>query len=49
MLGFSRLELGVGWFGNYDSYDLAALNLLSHGPTVSQAIAGLSTEDLTEN
>lgn len=27
-------ELGLGWFGNYDSYDLAALNLLSHGPPV---------------
>ncbi|CZR54376.1 uncharacterized protein PAC_04260 [Phialocephala subalpina] len=26
------LELGLGWFGNYDSYDLTALTLLSHGP-----------------
>jgi len=24
----------LGWFGNYDSYDLASLTLLSHGPPV---------------
>jgi hypothetical protein len=29
------LELGLGWFGNYDGYDLASLTLLSHGPLVS--------------
>lgn len=29
-----RFELGLGWFGGYDSYDLAALSLLSHGPPV---------------
>jgi hypothetical protein len=29
-----RLELALGWFGNYDGYDLAALSLLSHGPPV---------------
>ena len=29
-----RLELGLGWFGDYDGYDLAALSLLSHGPPV---------------
>lgn len=28
------LELGVGWFGNLDGYDLASLNVLSHGPTL---------------
>lgn len=28
-------ELGLGWFGNYDGYDLASLTLLSHGPPVS--------------
>ncbi|KXX76943.1 hypothetical protein MMYC01_206143 [Madurella mycetomatis] len=27
------LGLALGWFGNYDGYDLAALALLSHGPT----------------
>ena len=30
-----RFELGLGWFGNYDGYDLAALSFLSHGPPVS--------------
>lgn len=30
-----RFGLALGWFGNYDGYDLAALALLSHGPTVS--------------
>ena len=29
-----RFELAVGWFGNYDGYDLASLSLLSHGPPV---------------
>lgn len=32
MLTRCSLELGVGWFGNYDGYDLASLTLLSHGP-----------------
>ena len=27
-----RFELGLGWFGGYDGYDLAALSLLSRGP-----------------
>ena len=29
-----RFELALGWYGNYDGYDLASLSLLSHGPTV---------------
>lgn len=33
-------ELAVGWFGNYDSYDLASLVVLAHGPTVSQRMLG---------
>ncbi|KAB5570230.1 hypothetical protein GE09DRAFT_1055101 [Coniochaeta sp. 2T2.1] len=28
------LELGLGWFGNLDGYDLASLNVLSHGPSL---------------
>jgi len=32
LVGWRTFELGLGWFGNYDSYDLAALSLLSHGP-----------------
>lgn len=31
-------ELALGWFANFDSVDLAALNLLSHSPTVSLRI-----------
>jgi hypothetical protein len=33
-----RFELGLGWFGDYDSYDLAALSLLSHGPPVRKIV-----------
>ncbi|RAL59732.1 hypothetical protein DID88_000364 [Monilinia fructigena] len=32
LFGWRTLELALGWFGNYDGYDLAALSLLSHGP-----------------
>ncbi|RYP83235.1 hypothetical protein DL769_001431 [Monosporascus sp. CRB-8-3] len=35
VFGWRILELALGWFGNYDSYDLAAMNVLSHGPPVS--------------
>jgi len=31
----NRFELGLGWFGDYDGYDLASLSLLAHGPPVS--------------
>ncbi|KAK5664050.1 hypothetical protein OQA88_264 [Cercophora sp. LCS_1] len=27
-----RIGLALGWYGNFDGYDLAALALLSHGP-----------------
>lgn len=27
-------ELALGWWGNFDSLDLAGLNLLAHGPTM---------------
>ncbi|KAI1458342.1 hypothetical protein F4805DRAFT_456974 [Annulohypoxylon moriforme] len=30
--GWRIFELALGWFGNYDGYDITALNLLSHGP-----------------
>lgn len=33
-LPIHRTELGIGWYCDYDSYDLAALSLLSHGPPV---------------
>ncbi|KAI9645783.1 hypothetical protein NHQ30_005216 [Ciborinia camelliae] len=32
LLSWRAMELALGWFGNYDGYDLAALTLLSHGP-----------------
>ncbi|PKS06840.1 hypothetical protein jhhlp_006916 [Lomentospora prolificans] len=32
LTGWRILVLGIGWFGKLDSYDLAALNILSHGP-----------------
>jgi hypothetical protein len=31
----SSAELAFGWFGKCDWVDLAALNVLSHGPVVS--------------
>ncbi|KAI0024739.1 hypothetical protein F4780DRAFT_552294 [Xylariomycetidae sp. FL0641] len=30
--GWRICELALGWYGNYDGYDLTALHLLSHGP-----------------
>ncbi|KAK6953026.1 hypothetical protein Daesc_005324 [Daldinia eschscholtzii] len=30
--GWRVFELALGWFGNYDGYDITALNILSHGP-----------------
>ncbi|RWA12392.1 hypothetical protein EKO27_g2709 [Xylaria grammica] len=30
--GHNRFELALGWFGDYDGYDITALNLLSQGP-----------------
>lgn len=35
MTAWRLTELALGWFANFDSIDLAALNLLSHSPTVS--------------
>lgn len=35
MTGWRLAELALGWFANFDSVDLAALNFLSHSPTVS--------------
>lgn len=55
MAAWRLAELALGWFANFDSVDLAALNLLSHGPTFylmaafyslspKTAIAGLSVD-----
>lgn len=35
MTAWRVTELALGWFANFDSVDLAALNLLSHSPVVS--------------
>lgn len=40
MVAWRLAELALGWFANFDSVDLAALNLLSHGPTVSLPALG---------
>lgn len=34
LFGWRTAELALGWFGDYDGYDLAALSLLSRGPSV---------------
>ncbi|KAH6627835.1 hypothetical protein F5144DRAFT_577038 [Chaetomium tenue] len=33
LAGWKLFGLALGWFGGYDGFDLAALALLSHGPT----------------
>lgn len=38
-------ELALGWIANFDSIDLAALNLLSHSPTVSLRLAALRPKE----
>ncbi|KAI1469366.1 uncharacterized protein F4812DRAFT_327157 [Daldinia caldariorum] len=30
--GWSVFKLALAWFGNFDGYDITALNILSHGP-----------------
>lgn len=37
MTAWRLTELALGWFANFDSVDLAALNFLSHSPVVSSA------------
>lgn len=37
-----RIELALGWYGNLDSLDVAALDLLSHGPHVCLPIKVLT-------
>ncbi|KAL3423680.1 hypothetical protein PVAG01_05427 [Phlyctema vagabunda] len=32
LLGWRAAELALGWWGGYDSFDLSALAVLSHGP-----------------
>ncbi|KAJ0109191.1 hypothetical protein J7T55_009522 [Diaporthe amygdali] len=46
MTAWRLTELALGWFANFDSIDLAALNLLSHSPTfyLMAAFYNLSTK-----
>jgi len=32
----ARFQLALAWFLGFDGFDVAALSLLSHGPTVSR-------------
>lgn len=41
MTAWRLAELALGWVANFDSIDLAALNLLSHSPTVSLRLVWL--------
>ncbi|KAJ9637282.1 hypothetical protein H2199_007569 [Coniosporium tulheliwenetii] len=34
LLGWKILELGIGWYGNFDDLDVVALTILSHAPYV---------------
>lgn len=34
LAGWRLVELALGWYGQLDSFDVAALDLLSHGPSV---------------
>ncbi|KAI1330398.1 hypothetical protein F5Y16DRAFT_16527 [Xylariaceae sp. FL0255] len=36
-------ELALGWFGDFDGYDITALNLLSHGPPLYLLFAHYNT------
>lgn len=47
LLAWRVSELALGWFGNYDSYDLAALSILSHSPTAYLLSAFYGTPPLT--
>lgn len=46
LAGWRLVELGLGWFGRLDSWDVAMLDLLSHGPAVSNALRYSSRQSL---
>ncbi|TRX94509.1 hypothetical protein FHL15_004664 [Xylaria flabelliformis] len=46
IMGWRLFELGLGWFGNYDGYDITALNLLSQGPALYLLYAHYETPAL---
>ncbi|KAI0969214.1 hypothetical protein F4678DRAFT_463478 [Xylaria arbuscula] len=41
--GWRLFELALGWFGDYDGYDITALNLLSQGPHLYLLFAHYNT------
>ncbi|KAI0408771.1 hypothetical protein F4802DRAFT_549056 [Xylaria palmicola] len=43
IMGWRLFELGLGWFGDYDGYDITALNLLSQGPSLYLLFAHYNT------
>ncbi|KAI1781538.1 hypothetical protein F4818DRAFT_40455 [Hypoxylon cercidicola] len=47
VVGWRLFELALGWFGNYDGYDITALNLLSSGPPLYLLFAFYETSAST--
>ncbi|KAI0118785.1 hypothetical protein GGR51DRAFT_497628 [Nemania sp. FL0031] len=43
IMGWRLFELALGWFGDYDGYDITALNLLSQGPPLYLLFAHYNT------
>lgn len=46
VMGWRLFELALGWFGDYDGYDITALNLLSQGPSLYLLFAHYETPPL---
>ncbi|KAI1194855.1 hypothetical protein F5X97DRAFT_309960 [Nemania serpens] len=46
IMGWRLFELALGWFGDYDGYDITALNLLSQGPPLYLLFAHYDTPPL---
>ncbi|KAI1170742.1 hypothetical protein F4777DRAFT_568213 [Nemania sp. FL0916] len=46
IMGWRLVELALGWFGDYDGYDITALNLLSQGPPLYLLFAHYDTPPL---
>ncbi|GAP86482.1 hypothetical protein SAMD00023353_1900940 [Rosellinia necatrix] len=43
IMGWRLFELALGWFGDYDGYDITALNMLSQGPSLYLLFAHYET------
>ncbi|KAI1267424.1 hypothetical protein F5Y18DRAFT_337536 [Xylariaceae sp. FL1019] len=46
IIGWRLFELALGWFGDYDGYDITALNLLTHVPPLYLLFAHYDTPAL---